>query len=314
MKIHAYVLASDPGKLEASVLSYYDLVSRIVVSYDEDGLGWTGVPTPYSAECLRRLRAIDSDKKMVYVAGRYARTEFDPLANDTYQRQDALDAASDGADWVLQIDTDEVIGAPDTFAKCMEEAIRADCDAMNYPATWLFSHAEGPWYLCRCRRGWGRVTDFPAPVMVRAGSELVHCRRVHRKSKFFHVDLNSTPSFLAWPERVPVNKIIERSEGIFHFSWVRPRAWLEAKLASWSHSGGRDWSGDLRRWDFACRRPWLASFLSQFVDTSLYNWPLAPVKAPDLVCDLLKRCELATHGVADNPEMEMAAKKDLELT
>src|SRR5271154_3815034 len=144
MRLNAYVLASDPGNLEASVLSYYDLVSHILVSYDENGLGWTGAPTPYAAECLERLRAIDRDKKMTFSAGHYARVEKSPLDNDTYQRQAALDEASQGADWVVQIDTDEVIGSADTFAQCIKEAVQAECDAMNYPATWLYSHARGP--------------------------------------------------------------------------------------------------------------------------------------------------------------------------
>ena len=302
MKLHAYVLASDPGKLEASVLSYYDLVSRIVVSYDEEGRGWTGAPTPYAAECLRRLKAIDRDRKMVFSAGRYARVDHSPLDNDTYQRQAALDEASEGADGVVQIDTDEVIGSPKTFAECIAEAVRGGYTAMNYPATWLYSHAAGPWYLCRCLRGWRRLTDFPAPVVVRAGVKLTHCRQPGYGERFFHVDVSRKPNHLAWPPNVPVTRLIRREEGLFHFSWVRPRAWLEAKLASWSHSAGRDWSGDIRRWDRACKHPWLTCVESQFVKSSLYNWPLAPVKAPALVCELLEKCKASGDESKDEGE------------
>ena len=58
METNAYILAADPAWIEASVRSYYDRVERIVVSYDEDGLGWTGVPLDIE-QCLRRLRAMD---------------------------------------------------------------------------------------------------------------------------------------------------------------------------------------------------------------------------------------------------------------
>src|SRR4051794_39995802 len=51
MRLTGYLLAADPAWIELSVTSYYPLVSRIIVSYDERGLGWTGIDIPVQ-ECL----------------------------------------------------------------------------------------------------------------------------------------------------------------------------------------------------------------------------------------------------------------------
>ncbi len=118
MRLHAYVLAADPAWLVQSVRSYYDLVDRIVVSYDQDATSWTGTPLEVE-HCLRLLKTADPDGKIVHSPGHYARPEHKPMDNETYQRQRALDEASEGADWVLQLDTDEVFGAPATFLDCL---------------------------------------------------------------------------------------------------------------------------------------------------------------------------------------------------
>ncbi|MBE7158495.1 MAG: hypothetical protein INR62_08700, partial [Rhodospirillales bacterium] len=125
MRTNAYLLAADPAWIESSVLSYYPLVERIVVSYDEDGFGWTGAPLDID-QCLRRLRVIDRDGKLDFQPGHYARREFfrRPLENDTYQRQCALDQAGTDADWVLQLDTDEIIGDASIFTDCLAQADR----------------------------------------------------------------------------------------------------------------------------------------------------------------------------------------------
>ena len=68
MKLAAYILAADPAWIDWSVPSYYDLVDRIIVSYDGDGLGWTGAPLQIE-ECLNRLRAIDVAYRTIAAEG-----------------------------------------------------------------------------------------------------------------------------------------------------------------------------------------------------------------------------------------------------
>lgn len=111
MRITAYVLVADPNYLRESLLSYYDHVDRIVLSYDENATSWTGTPIPV-AECLAVIDDLDVDGKCERMPGHFARLEHHPLENETYQRQLALDEAGKDADWVLQLDTDEVMLDP----------------------------------------------------------------------------------------------------------------------------------------------------------------------------------------------------------
>jgi hypothetical protein len=120
MVINAYVLVAEPSWIEASISSYYAIVDTIVVSYDRSGRGWTGAPIAVD-ECLDRLRAIDSARKMRFCPGEYARPGHTPMENDTYQRQQALEAAGAGADWVLAIDTDEVLPDAARFARRLRD-------------------------------------------------------------------------------------------------------------------------------------------------------------------------------------------------
>ena len=168
MKINAYILAADPAWIEGSVLAYYPLVDRIVVSYDENGFSWTGAPLDID-QCLRRLRAIDQAGKLDFQPGHYARREFftRPLENDTYQRQCALDQAGTDADWVLQLDTDEIIGDASVFADGLLEADRLGRDALNYPMLWLYCQASEERYHGWCDPGWRRTRGYAGAVAVR---------------------------------------------------------------------------------------------------------------------------------------------------
>ena len=171
LRLNAYVLAADPSWIEESVASYYHLVERIVVSYDETATSWTGVPIS-SEECLARLRAVDVESKMEFLPGRYYRPDFHPLENDTYQRQAAVDAASVGADWVLQLDTDEVLGDPDEFLLSLQAAHERGFTGLEYPSRILYQHVRGRLYLEQCTRLWSVSAHYPGPMAVAAGSTL----------------------------------------------------------------------------------------------------------------------------------------------
>ena len=114
MRIKAYVLAADPTWLEASVGAYYPFIEELIVSYDRIGCGWTGARIPVN-ECLERLRNLDVDKKIRWAPGDFSGRTADPMTNDTLQRNAALVLASEGADWVIQLDTDEWLPDPKIF-------------------------------------------------------------------------------------------------------------------------------------------------------------------------------------------------------
>ncbi len=261
MKIKAYILAADPAWIEASTLAYYDLVDEIIVSYDRQGRGWTGVPIAVDA-CLARLRAIDRDGKLRFCPGDYARPGYAPMANETYQRQCALDAASAGADWVLQLDSDEVLAAPRVFYDCLDEAQRRGDQGLDYPARYFYRQLGNNRYLEICSRFWGVTAGFPGPVAVRAGTTLTHARQC--AVSLFRVDFlprNTDP----WhPKDAPVHRTVGLDQGIYHFSWVRDGQQLQEKTRSWGHAADRDWQHELDYWAWCGRHPLLAMLHTPF--------------------------------------------------
>lgn len=245
MRVNAYLLAADPAWLEPSVLSYYALAKRIVVSYDKDGLSWTGQRLPVD-ECLGRLRAIDTARKMDFRPGAFARPTRDLLDNDTHQRQEALNHASEGADWVLQIDTDEVVANPDTLVRALQRADACGRGGLDFPARWLYGRIPnwpGNFYLEGCSRLLGVAATYGLAA-VRAGTRL----RVSRNAdvSLWRVDYRHRNTDPWRPRDAIVDAVIGRREGMWHFSWVRTDEDLAAKGRSSAHVEDFDWEQALR--------------------------------------------------------------------
>lgn len=254
MRIHAYLLAADPARIEASVASYYALVQRIVVSYDATGTSWSGTPLAVE-ECLEKLRHIDTEKKCLYRPGRFAQPHCDPLENDTRQRQIALDLAGEGADWVLQIDTDEVLADPAAFAACLQEADQRGFTAMEYPARWLFRDIGEGRYLERCSRLWQAAANYPGPVAARPGVRL-HCAR-QCNGTLFRVDFRRRNTDPFHGAHAAVHRVVRPAQAIFHYSWIRGEDELLRKTSAWGHSND-DWSAQIAYWRWAGAHPRLA--------------------------------------------------------
>ncbi|HTW94786.1 MAG TPA: hypothetical protein VMD30_08340 [Tepidisphaeraceae bacterium] len=290
VRISAYILAADPAWIEASVLSYYDLVDRIVVSYDADSLGWTGVPI-HVEQCLGRLRAIDRNGKFEYRPGHFARSDFfdRPMENDTHQRQVALNQASDGADWVLQFDTDEVLGAPEIFYDCIQNADREQFGAVDFPARWLYRQLGGDRFLEACRSFWSVMAGFPGPVAVKAFTPLRLARQCDTRP--YRVDFRSKNSDPWHPRGTPVHRSIKQSQGIFHFSMIRDEESLRRKTETFSHARDLNWNTEIDHWCWCGRHPYLAAASGLFVrgkSTGLYRrgLRLTRVRLPQQIAGL----------------------------
>ena len=264
MRINAYIMAADPAWIEASVLSYYDLVQQIVVSYDAAGLSWSGTPLPVD-QCLARLRRIDPCGKMRFCPGLFARPECNPMQNDTHQRQCALDLAAEGADWVLQLDTDEVLADPVHFVDCLKEAQRRGFAAMEYPARWLYRALGEDLYLERCSRFWRTAGGFPGPVAVRPGTRLRNARQCD--VPLFRVDFRSANTDPWHCKNAPVHRVVNPQQGIVHYSWIREETELLRKTSAWGHSK-ENWSPEIRHWLWAGRHPLLASLATPFMSVT----------------------------------------------
>lgn len=253
-RISAYVLIADPSYLRESLTAYYPYVDRIVLSYDRTSTSWTGTPLPVG-QCFDIVAQLDLDSKCVHAPGDFARLEHPPLVNETFQRQTALDAASDGADWVLQLDTDEVMLRPDVFFDMLDRADRAGCDGLDFPARWLYTRTGRGRYLEGTRRLWQSAASFPGPLAVRAGTALRHARQAD--VDLFRVDLAARNTDPWRGADAPVHAVIPKDSAVVHFSWVRDPEAIRRKF-NWSgHTRLMTQPKVYRRWVWRTRHPLL---------------------------------------------------------
>ena len=180
MRLKAYILVADPAWIETSVLSYYDLVEEIIVSYDENRRGWTGAPVPVD-ECLARLKAIDGQGKMRYCPGDYGNFHDRPMDGETYQRQCCIGEARKNADWVLQLDTDEILPNPERLIEMLEYAENQDIPAVEWPMRVFFQRLADGRFLEVCESRTLGHYEYPGPVAVRPNVRLSGARRTDAK-------------------------------------------------------------------------------------------------------------------------------------
>jgi hypothetical protein len=230
MRLTAYVLLADPSFLGASLRAYYHLVDRVVLSYDVTGTSWTGTPLPVD-ECLAVVDALDSERKCVRAPGSFARLDEHPLDNDTFQRPTALDAASDGADWVLQLDTDEVMLDPSAFRTSIDAAERSGASGLHFPSRWLYSRVAPGRYLEASTRLGRPSASFPGPLAVRAGTRLAHARQAD--VPLYRVDLRPWNTDPSHRHDEIVHEVVGPDSAVLHFSWVRTPEAMRKKFG-WS--------------------------------------------------------------------------------
>lgn len=258
MRVHAYVLAADPAFLAASVGAYYERVDRIVVSYDRSGLSWTGTPLPVD-ECLTVLKDLDVDGKCELVPGDYWRPGHDPLDNDTHQRREALAAAERGADWVLQLDTDEVMVAPDAFFASLRRADDAAATALDYPSRWLYARVGdapggGGRYLEASTRLWRPVAGYPGPLAVRAGTRLEVARQAPTAVRY-RADLRPWNTDPAQGLDAIVHEVVPLDAAVVHYSWVRDDEHMRRKFGWSGHTSLYSHPVVYRRWAWRSAHP-----------------------------------------------------------
>jgi hypothetical protein len=275
MVINAYLLAAEPAYIEASVSSYYDVVERIIVSYDRAGRGWTGAALPV-AECLDRLRAIDPAKKMRFCPGDFARPGHPPIENDTEQRRHALEAARSGADWVLAIDTDEVVPDAAALVRRLED-VSPGFPAVEWPMRSFFRRLNAGVFLEVCTPSWRQLSEYPGCVATRGKVTLVQARRV--REAVWRFDIRSTGIDPLEGGPYTAHGVVAGSEAIFHFSWARSESELLDKVRSWGHSKDFDWQRYVDRvWKPA---PWRWPWTRNFHPVTPRRWPaLRPWKVP----------------------------------
>lgn len=273
--LHAYVLAADPTWLCSSVEQYYDLVDRIVVSYDEKGMGWAGAPVAVEC-CLQRLRGMDRDRKMVYVPGSFSDTSRSAISNDTAQRREALAVAGEGADWVLQLDTDEVLPQPTALVARLAVAAEIGAEGVEWPMRVLYRCRRRDYLEVVDRDGQPRY-DYPGPVAVRPAARLVDARRIDGPILRCVVHGDDRSLQLRRPEAPGETRLsdLQPQAAILHNSWAREPASVRRKVRSWGHNMG--WRSDAYYWTKWYASPVTWRWLRDFHPFSEGLWPrLAP--------------------------------------
>lgn len=259
MRVTAYVLVADPNFLAQSLLSYYDYVDRIVLSYDESSTSWTGTPLPVE-ECLVTVERMDKQGKCVHAPGKYARLDHEPLDNDTYQRQQALNLASDGADWVLQLDTDEVMLDRAQFFRSLRRAEAVGASGMDYPSRWLYARVAPGRYLEASTRFGRPAASFPGPLAVRAGTQLALARQAD--VPLYRVDLRAWNTDPHHHHASTVHEVIHENAAVLHYSWVRDHDTIRRKFGWSGHA--HDYSRPViyQQWARRQRQPWRTALTS----------------------------------------------------
>lgn len=252
-RITAYLLLADPSYLAASVSAYYSQVDRIVLSYDRAATSWTGTPLPLE-QCLDIVRKLDVDGKCIAAPGHFARLEHSPMDNETFQRQVALDAASEGADWVLQLDTDEVMVSPPSFFGALARADEADAGGMEYPARWLYSRVAPGRYLEQAGRFWRHAASYPGSLAVKSGTVLRLARQAD--VPLYRVDIAPRNTDPWHPDTAVVDEVVGADEAVWHFSWVRDPEVIRRKFGWSGHSAEMKPPAVYRAWERRTKHPY----------------------------------------------------------
>lgn len=264
MKIAAYVCLGDPAWIEASVNSYYPYVTKIIATYDRNGRSWSG-PSIDINVCIERLRAIDVDGKVEFIGGDFCIEEnFDnPMISDTYQRNIGLSIASQYGDWVLQLDTDEIVANWDVLKSYVNEADENSFDAVYFPAIYVYQLVSPALALEICRRWGKRQAGYPGPICVRAGSTLYLSRR--SLGSTLHVPCKFAFDTVIEKDAVVSDKPVSATDCVVHVTKGRTQAYMEKKFKTWSHSKDRDYSWDLKYWTMVRRYPFLCLIFSHLL-------------------------------------------------
>lgn len=261
MRLNAYVLAGDPAWATESLRSYYHLIDRVVVSFDRNHRSWAGHPLDVD-ESLAALRAADPDGKILVLPGDFSDPGRHILTVETEQRQASFDAAAESADWVLQLDTDEVLLAPEVFTAHLVEADRRGADALAYPLRNFYKQIDSHRFLERCGRFWTTQSGYPGPLAVRSSVRLSHCRQTDAPT--YRVDVRPWNTDPSHPSSARVHAVVPPDQAAAHLSWVRTPEQMRTKSVTSGYAPERDWDRDLRNWEWRGRHPYLAAMGAPF--------------------------------------------------
>jgi hypothetical protein len=238
--IAAYVLAADTSKLVDSLRSYYSVVTKIIISCDRNSRGWTGAPIRVD-DVISIVKSIDTDNKCIIHYGDYSSADFnvDPMAGETFQRNEALVVAAEYGRWILQIDSDEVVSDVNSLVYWIQYAETNRFEAIEWPLAVLYRKI-GSNYLLVCGTDGSPIYEYPGAVAVRADCRVVHARRVD--GKMLRLVVLGDVSSKSLENDIQPNETrlvcLSPKQSIMHYSWSRSTSEIFEKVKSWGHANG----------------------------------------------------------------------------
>ncbi len=239
MIVNAYLLLADDAWLERSLRAYYPFINWLTACYDENGRGFTGCPIDISP-ARETLQRCDTEKKVQWLSAPFHCRELSPLEVETKMRQAGLAEAGSGADWVIQLDNDEVLPDPDAIQSALMMADRLGASAIEWPMRTLFRQLSDSQFLEVCGKNGEPSYSFQGAIAVRPGVQLELARWVKATRLRFITpepqhNLLATDDALSDPQVIPITAI-RPDQAIWHFSWARTEENLRTKLQCWGHA------------------------------------------------------------------------------
>jgi hypothetical protein len=207
-------VAYDWEFLQYSLPPVYDKADAICLSVDAENRSWTGNNFSFDNEGLEKLvKKLDKSGKIQILREPFYSPARTPIENECYQRKRMAEALGD-ADWIIQIDTDEIFINPDFFFSELKKY--CGCKrSVNIHGLWINLIKQTP-------------TGFIYSVLKTpplATNDPVY--EYGRTNGHFNIHSNS---FIA------------------HITWARPEEEVKYKLENWGHSHEFNGKSFLKIW------------------------------------------------------------------
>ena len=195
-------VAYDWEFLEYSLPAIYDHVAAICLSVDADYKSWNGNTFSFDIDRFHQsVKNVDTKGKIHILREAFYSPARTPIENENYQRRRMAEVLGK-ADWIVQIDTDEIIIKPKTFISELEK-YKGQKRPVNIHGIWI--------------------------NLIKQTS-----------SGFIYSILKTPPLATNKPEynygRTNGHFNIHTNSFIVHITWARSEEEIKYKLLNWGHS------------------------------------------------------------------------------
>lgn len=230
-------VAYDWQLLRYALPALYDLADQICLSIDIDRKSWNGSRFEMDDRALyEMIKETDAEKKVIFLEESFYKPDRSPISNECYQRKRMADVLGK-ADWIVQIDCDEIIMDKDYFRSML----------LRYKGTKRPVNIAGQWIniMKQTERGFLYSVMKTPPL---ATNQPVY--NYGRTNGHFNI---YTHIFLG------------------HISWARPEKEVQFKLQNWGHSHEFNGNSFYKIWQALDDENWM--YIKDFCP--MYKGPVA---------------------------------------